>query len=465
MSLLEYVYDTYFRLGQEHIDYVLQEQAKQGYINLLLPDLASRIPWVGLPDPDPEFIIPQEDNIISVYIGKTEHLKMPVFWMPLSLMNPHLLGVGTTGAGKTTLVETMTVRMAREGVPNILFIDFVGEYERFVEYFMKGKVVRLGTEGNNINLLDLASTHPRLRVEQTLSALSSELNLDNAPRQRNILRRAISKAYSDAGIPISNKNTSRQFWAKYNKLSPTMKDVSNIIRDMMKEEDAGKFMVGKGGKESGEGMLDKLEKYNNPPYDSITCKSTINLEKILMNPGVLSIDLSGFPTEDMKTMTAVMLLHLQEQFMRTFPSNTGKIRTFIVIDEAWKLLKLKENNPLSVMAREARKYGLALLILSQRLKDSDNDLFSLFGTYIVLNLTEAEDLNYLKDSLNLTSREVDRIRNMKRGDAIISEKVSQQGQVRFGMTVDPILSTDLIEIVFPEVPDLDSIVKEVSKIY
>ena len=62
MSLLEYVYDTYFRLGQEHIDYVLQEQAKQGYINLLLPDLASRIPWVGLPDPDPEFIIRSEEH-------------------------------------------------------------------------------------------------------------------------------------------------------------------------------------------------------------------------------------------------------------------------------------------------------------------------------------------------------------------------------------------------------------------
>jgi len=445
MSLLEYIYDTYFKPGQEHIDYVLQEQAKAGYINLLLPDLASRVPWVGLPDPDPEFIIPEEDTPISVYTGRTEHLKMPVFWMPLSLMNPHLLGVGTTGAGKSTLVKTMTIRMAREGVPNILFIDFIGEYARFVEYFMKGKVVRLGTEGNNINLLDLSSTHPRLRVEQTLSALSSELNLDNAPRQRNILRRAISKAYKDAGIPISEKSISRDFWAKYNKLSPTMKDVYNIIRDMMKEEDSGKFMVGsKGGRESSEGMLDKLEKYNHPPYDSITSKSTVNLEKILTNPGVLSIDLSGFPTEDMKIMTAIMLLHLQEQFMRTFPSNTGEIRTFIVIDEAWKLLKLKENNPLSVMAREARKYGLALLILSQRLKDSDNDLFSLFGTYVILNLTEAEDINYLKDSLNLTSREVTKIRNAKRGDAIISLKVSQQGQVRFWITVDPILSTDLI---------------------
>ncbi len=463
MSLLEYIYDTYVR--QEHIDYVLQEQAKAGYINLLIPDLASRVPWVGLPDPDPEFIIPQEDTPISVYIGRTEHLKMPVFWMPLSLMNPHLLGVGTTGVGKSTLVKTMTIRMAREGVPNILLIDFVGEYAMFVEYFMKGKVVRLGTEGNYINILDLASIHPRLRVEQTLSALSSELNLDNAPRQRNILRRALSKAYSDAGIPISNKDTSRDFWAKYNKLSPTMKDVYNIIRDMMKEEDS-KFMVGsKGGKESGEGMLDKLEKYNHPPYDSITGKSTVDLEKIFTNPGVLSIDLSGFPTEDMKIMTAIMLLHLQEQFMRTFSSNTGEIRTFIVIDEAWKLLKLKENNPLSVMAREARKYGLALLILSQRLKDSDNDLFSLFGTYIVFNLTEAEDLKYLKDSLDLTSREVTKIRNSKRGEAIISEKVSQQGQVRFEITVDPILSTELIEIVFPEIPDLESIVKEVSKIY
>jgi len=464
MSLLGYV--RRWNLIRERPEAVLQNSVPEPFHLLLTSDAAARIPWAGLPDPVPEDITPGRGEL-GIYLGRTENLSLPVFWMPMRLLNPLFFVAGSPGAGKSTSFKTVIVRMRQEGVRNILIMDFVGEYVEYVESFMKGEVLRLG-EGDYINILDLAGLHPRLRVEQVLTALSVEFNLDNAPRQKNLLRAAIARAYADKEIPINTDTRAREFWRQYSPRSPTLADVHEKIEEMVEKLESGEdeeLTQSLGAKESLSGLVEKLSRYKYPPFNVLARKSTIPLEKILTEPGVLCIDLSPLKSEAMKAMVALTLLHLQVEFMREFPMNTGKVRTFLVLDEAWKILRVKENNPLEVMAREARKYGLSLMIASQKVKDLNSDIFAMFGTYLILNLSEHEDVNYVKSSLGLNQREVESISSGGRGRGILALKTTQ-GVQKFGVKIDPVLSSDIIEIVFPERKvDLNLLAEEIAARY
>ncbi len=464
MALLDLLRRLYTM--RERSEAVLQTTVPEPFYMLLSQDAASRVPWVGLPDPLPEEVMPERGEL-AVFLGRTENLNIPVFWMPMRLLNPLFFVTGGPGAGKSTTFKTITTRMKQEGVSNILIIDFVGEYVEYVESFMKGEILRLG-EGAYINILDLAGLHPRLRVEQVLTALSAEFNLENAPRQKNLLRTAIVRAYSDKGIPINTDTRSREFWRQYSERSPTLADVHEKVEEIVENLESGvdeDLAQSSGAKESLSGLVEKLGKYRHPPFNVLARKSTIPLEKILTDPGVLCIDLSPLKSESMKAMVALTLLHLQVEFMREFPMNTGKVRNFLVLDEAWKVLKVKENNPLETMAREARKYGLSLMIASQKVRDLNEDMFAMFGTYLILNTSEHADLSYVKSSLGLNQREVEHISKGGRGKGLMVLKTTT-GVLKFAVRIDPVLSSDIVNIVFPErVTDMDALIKTVASIY
>jgi DNA helicase HerA-like ATPase len=64
------------------------------------------------------------------------------------------------------------------------------------------------------------------------------------------------------------------------------------------------------------------------------------------------------------------------------------IRDIIIIDEAAKFFDDNDNNILNVIAREARKFGVALICASQAPSHFSDDFISSVGTKIVLGIDE-----------------------------------------------------------------------------
>jgi DNA helicase HerA-like ATPase len=77
------------------------------------------------------------------------------------------------------------------------------------------------------------------------------------------------------------------------------------------------------------------------------------------------------------------------------------IRVFAVIDEAHKL---SYDETLTELVREARKYGIGLLLASQSPKDFDRVAFDLMGTKIALHL-EGEDAKIMADNLGVINKD------------------------------------------------------------
>jgi len=85
----------------------------------------------------------------------------------------------------------------------------------------------------------------------------------------------------------------------------------------------------------------------------------------------------------------------------------------LIFDEAHRAARLRL---IPTMAKECRKYGIALVLASQEARDFNVSLFSAIANYLVLRLTET-DAKFLVRNVSSSQQEralVDRIKQMER---------------------------------------------------
>jgi DNA helicase HerA-like ATPase len=122
-----------------------------------------------------------------------------------------------------------------------------------------------------------------------------------------------------------------------------------------------------------------------------------SFEAVLREPHVLRLSNLATP-ELMVAVSRFVLQKLYADMLAKGPSNT--MRVFAVVDEA---PKLSYEETLTALIREARKYGVGLLLASQRVKDFDRVVFDMVGTKIALQL-EGEDAKVMSDNLGLIDK-------------------------------------------------------------
>jgi DNA helicase HerA-like ATPase len=81
---------------------------------------------------------------------------------------------------------------------------------------------------------------------------------------------------------------------------------------------------------------------------------------------------------------------------------------FAVVDEAHKL---SYDETLTELIREARKYGVGILLVSQSVKDFDRIVFDMVGTKISLQL-EGEDAKVMAENLGTDKSDREMARNL-----------------------------------------------------
>jgi hypothetical protein len=328
-------------------------------------------------------------------LGKNTDTGKLVYWDPVTstpkkLTNQHILIVGKSGAGKTQTAGAFLWELTKAGIPSLIF-DFQGEY-------MSGKLVSAnGTtfldctkakvldaaDGIDVNPLEVpVDPHSGKKqnyvkvVYQVAHSLAKIFALGDI--QHAILRDAISQAFIAAGFTPNNKET-------WQKSAPNFSAVWTILKHM--EEEIG-------------GNVRNLNLRVQPLFETGVFPDNPDPRRfgvILEEPHVLR--LSNLATPEL--MVAVSRFVLQKIYSDMLAKGpTQAIRVFAVVDEAHKL---SYEETLTELIREARKYGVGILLASQSVKDFDRIVFDMVGTKIALQL-EGDDAKVMSENLGLVDK-------------------------------------------------------------
>lgn len=418
-----------------------------------------------------------EEEIRKIYSSNLEeHEKFSFASMPSDesvkvpvngnkFFNKHFAIVGSTGSGKSHTVArilqsaTQAKNCEYDGLNNshIILFDIHGEYKTAFE------------NPNSIDISDLVLPYWLLNSEEL-----EELFLDteaNDHNQRNVFKEAIT------GNKKMKFTGSDEECEKLHYDSPVFFEINDVIRysknrnnekkdsttnEVKWKDNDGNIVVF--GKENNEKLFTELLEGVGSATGTLNGKlinfinrleSKLNDQRLKFLLGeetrsatfidclkqfigynssksnVTVIDLSGIPFEVLSITVSLISRILFEYcyyFMR-MQSQDGECKTplLLVYEEAHKyvpksnLSKYRASKyAIEKIAKEGRKYGVTLGIISQRPSEISETIFSQCNNFIAMRLTNPDDQNYVKKLLPDTLGNItDSLPTLKSGEALL----------------------------------------------
>ncbi len=309
----------------------------------------------------PKIISP---NKLEILLGADIFTTDSVSWQPTIRGNPHLLVVGISGMGKTICLTNICRQLWKQRVCPIIFsyhqdIDellsnLLGNI-RFVDYNGLGfNPLRKPAQESKRTYLDVAG-----EMRDIFMSIYPELG----DIQGEAIRQAIKESYHEKGWQniITNQN---------DRTEPEFGRFFDILRNKPKPDRGLKTLMAR---------FEELSDYG----FFAPCEDRGDLWEST-EPIVIRIHTTQ--NENLQRAFASLLFYgfYKGMFYRK-PQN--QISHFIVFDEAHRASRLKL---ISTMAQECRKYGIGLILASQKAADFQVSVFSLFANYLVLRLTDAD---------------------------------------------------------------------------
>lgn len=324
----------------------------------------------------------------GLHLGSIEHHDVPAKLSMTRLLQKHLAILAMSGAGKShlasVLLEELLGRKREDGRVAVIVIDIHGEYGGFAHDPVFGRRTRV-IEGGDISI-PLKKVSPETIMEWVPSL--------SAP-QRDVLRHALS------GLKGRKENADGYSFKE--------------LIEAIDSADVSKDEVKRALKRS----LAELKRYR------FLSRKTENPKLMTdIRPGnLLIMDFSPIDSLRKKqilvSLMARRLFHLRKK---------GKIPPFLLlIEEAHNFAREKAEESEAVsraiietIAREGRKFGASLCLISQRPVNLSTTALSQCNTHIILRVTNPNDLDHIQmSSEGIDSRVAKNIAGLKVGEAII----------------------------------------------
>ncbi len=404
----------------------------------------------------------KESEILSIYSHSTEEAEKFTFSslssnkkirIPVNgnkFFNKHIAIIGSTGSGKSHTV-TKIIQQAVEQKNG----DFSLNNSHIIIFDIHSEYKSAFPNANNLGIDDLILPYWLLTSEEL-----EELFIDteaNDHNQRNVFKEAV---ISDRKDKFKGTYTDKH---KIHYDSPLLFDINEVLKFAVSKNeeviDTGEIYASgakKGQPKTTKGSLNgnltnfvsRLEnKLNDKRFDfllgdkskQITFEDTIKqLIGHNCNPksNVTILDLSGVPFEVLSITVSLISRIIFEygyyyKKIRTKKKSNEKINNdtpfLLVYEEAHKyvpksdLVKYRASkNSIERIAKEGRKYGVTLLLASQRPSELSETIFSQCNNFIAMRLTNPIDQNYVKrllpDTLgNLT----DKLPSLQAGESLL----------------------------------------------
>ncbi len=331
------------------------------------------------------------DNRSSIRLGVLiAQPEVPVYVDVNKMVTRHLAILAVTGAGKSNTVAVLADRIA--GLNGaVLIFDMHSEYVN--ADFTQGRVNPIKPEINPLTL----STPEFLR-------------LLNVGQQAYTQERYFRKALREARSRLYRKEVDAQGF---------LDAIRNVLEEYMEDERY------RGDKNSIVSLLNKVEALVEN-YGFILNPYASDIVDQLRLGHVNVVDLGQLDEE----VADVIVSHTLSSLLRKRKAHVTGGRdglpypVFVVLEEA-HILAPKDRNTISKhwisrVAREGRKFGVGLCLVSQRPKALDADTLSQANNMIVLRLVEPSDQRYVQEASEALSEDlVEQLPSLNVGEAVV----------------------------------------------
>jgi len=392
------------------------------------------------------------------------------------LISRHCAIVGSTGSGKSNSVSVLLEAIAKRNFPSsrVLVIDPHGEYNDALSSYSRVIETNSKEEINKLNIPFWA-----LPYNELISIFSGNLSdaqleyvrekLVNAKIQSakvNELDVPEESITADTPIPFSIK----KLWFELDNFERLNfeKDRTTISKlvsegdiESLKSNEYPPTGLGSSApfaNNGRKGILSFLDSVRNRIKDNsysflfspgdftpeIDGKTIKDIDSLLFNwlgntLPLTILDLSGIPSEIMSSISGTLLKIIYDGLFWGVNTKVGGKNQplLIVLEEAHSYLKAGENSissrTVQMIAKEGRKYGVGLLLVTQRPSELDETVLSQCGTMIALRMNNSKDRGHIKSAVQdeLQSM-VDLLPSLRTGEALISgEAVKIPSRIKF----------------------------------
>ncbi len=394
--------------------------------------------------------VPEAAKFVFANLASNKNVPVPVDGN--KFFNKHIAVVGSTGSGKSHTLATV-IQKAVSGKSG----DFTLNNSHVIIFDIHSEYKSAFPSANHINISNLALPYWMLNSEELEEFfLDTEANDHN---QRNIFKEAI---IADRRAKSSASESEKQ---KIHLDTPVLFDIKEVLAyAIAKNEemvDTGEVYAASNKEKAGQpkytqgslygkltNFINRLEnKVNDSRLDFFLGEKSksITFEETLKNllgytseskSNVTVIDLSGVPFEVL-SITVSLISRLVFEYgyiykrIRCAKNPHEKINNdvpmLLVYEEAHKYIPNSDlskyrSSKVSIerIAKEGRKYGVTLLLASQRPSEISETIFSQCSNFIAMRLTNPADQGYVKkllpDSLGSL---IDKMTSFRQGEALL----------------------------------------------
>ncbi len=334
---------------------------------------ASTIPAEVLAGAAPKILMGESDSSRDVHWQPFGEIR-PSGEHERLLGNSHAYIAGSSGYGKSHLLEKIIGNsLLTEGVVP-LFFDFVGDFARSCPNGYKIIDAADGFDMNPLRLLpndEGAFGRPRTQAYQLASLFKHALGLGD--QQVNKAREAIQNAYGDRGIPTGeNLREEPSIWPNFEELGQHIQNDPDE-RFVARMKAVFEWEVFKGTSGS---------------FASLLAEATVINFQELRNAG----------NEIANVVSQIVLMGIFN-YLKSGVSCDG-LKYLIVIDEAHRVSKLPA---IEDMLREVRKFGCGVWMASQSPDDFSEQLRSLTTSKFIFRLETDSDARLAEKELSAAS--------------------------------------------------------------
>lgn len=381
----------------------------------------------------------------------------------------HAALLGSTGAGKSWAVALLLERAAQLKHSNIIVFDLHGEYEPLCDTAKGGYARRFRIAGPGD--LDappadaLFLPYWLLNRDQMLSMLLDRSDT-NAPNQASRFTHHVRQLKHAKLVAEGKDEVARTFTVD----SPVPYGLQDLLDELRK--DNVRKGTGSGGREVKGEWEDKLTRFISrlevkledrrygfmfqPPaaantYDWLAQRVVDLLSADDAHPGIKIVDFSEVPADVLPVVTGVFAKLLYDVQVWMDPAKRTPVCVFC--DEAHLYLPTREDadavqkaalGSFERIAKEGRKYGFSLVVVSQRPADVSRTILSQCNNFLALRLTNEADQAVVRRLMpDALAGMVDVLPLLDTGEALLlGDAILLPSRVRLDKpTVEPASST------------------------
>ena len=333
------------------------------------------------------------------------------------LFQKHAVIVGSTGSGKSCTVATLIEEIAKLQSSNAVVFDIHGEYEPIIGENIKHFKIAGPSDGVSDGFIYLP--YWLLTYEEMISMMIDRSD-NNAPNQAMIFSRTVYKCKKDYLISVGKSDIVDDITID----SPTPYDIKTLLDELnaINSEVVPGAKAGSTKKGDFNGTLSRfIQRLENKVSDKrlnflfSSDESLLNYDymvelcsKLMLpassNGGVKIIDFSEVPSDVLPlvvSLVARLIFSVQQWTDREInPIAIFCDEAHLYIPQNTKQgIEAQSLNSFERIAKEGRKYGIGLVVITQRPSEVDRTVLSQSSNFIAMRLTNADDQNVIKKLL------------------------------------------------------------------